>query len=139
MTFYHVSTHLSAGSSSFLAIRMGRKGKVSWEMDERIEKKKKRKVKLAKLTTLFAHLLIVQQIKMTLKHKKDTLCSVLFYYKIGCCIIVTVCNKQVHFAPPSAKFSLFFFFFPLRFFFLQHFHTRSLTGTFMFQVKFLCF
>lgn len=110
MTFYHVSTHLSAGSSSFLAIRMGREGKVSWEMDERIEKKrKKRKVKPAKLTILFAHLLIVQQIKMTLKHKKDTLCSVLFYYKIGCCIIVTVCNKQVHFAPPSAKFFLFFF------------------------------
>lgn len=90
---------------------MERKGNVSWEMDGRM--KKKRKAKLAKLTILFAHLLIVQPIKLALKHTKDILCCVVFYDVIGYTIIITVCNKKVHFAHPSAKFSLFLF--PLRF------------------------
>lgn len=61
---------------------------------------------MAKITILFAHLLIVQPIKLTLKHTQN-ICCVVFYHIIGYCIVITMCNKEEHFAHPSAKFSSF--------------------------------
>lgn len=72
-------TCVSMQQHSFLAIGMKRQGNVNWKMDERIKRKKKSKNGKA---ILFACLLIVQLIKLTLTHTKHMLCGIVSHNRI---------------------------------------------------------